>query len=190
MLKSFEYFPTCIYRDEKPEWVDIILNKTEKYFLDVSKENQLCQTCDMSLDDALFFFKEYILKNCHEILINQGYNMDLYSLRVSSMWGQEIKPNSFGTDDHMHSNTQITGWIFLKTSIGGSYPIFYDPRINKQMIELRHAASDYITNASSSVHFNNVVPGTILLSNSWIKHQLTYNYSDEINKTLHFMVSL
>ena len=79
--------------------------------------------------------------------------------------------------------------VFLETPQGGSYPVFYDTRINKQMVELDFVSNERITNATSAIHFNNVIPGTILLSNSWMQHQLTPNTSDKSTKCLHFIIS-
>jgi len=191
MIKGFAYFPTIIYRDEKSEWVDNILNYTKNYFDSAAfnDQNNFYQTNDMTNDENLFFLKNYLLKTSTTILNEQGYNTDLYSLRVSELWGQCIEPKSFGTDIHVHPNSQLSGWIFLETSIGGSYPMFYDSRTNKEMLQLSAAPTDKVKNATSIIHFNSVVPGTIILSNSWVKHQLSYNYSDEVNKTLHFVIS-
>lgn len=188
MIQGFAYFPTIIYRDEKSEWVDNILNHTKSYFENVN-QNNFYQTCNIENDENLSFLKHYLLETSNTILHEQGYNMELYSLRLSELWGQCIEPKSFGTDNHIHPNSQICGWMFLETSIGGSYPVFYDPRLNKEMVQLNTSPTDKVKNATSSIHFNNIVPGTIMFSNSWIKHQLTYNYSDQQNKTLHFIIT-
>jgi hypothetical protein len=77
----------------------------------------------------------------------------------------------------------------LDTPEGGAYPVYHEPRMNKQMIELDYVQGPELTNASPSVHFNNVKPGTILMANSWMQHQLTQNNSQEETKSVHFIVS-
>jgi hypothetical protein len=94
-----------------------------------------------------------------------------------------------GTNVHVHKNTQLSGWFFLETPENGAYPVYHDPRINKQMIELDYIQSAELTNASTQVHFNSVKPGTILIANSWMQHQLTQNNAQTQTKSVHFMIS-
>lgn len=188
MIQGFSYFPSMVYRDERPEWVDFLLKKTKKYFDEQNQEFHLTQTQDMSNDFELDFFRNYILSSTYDILESQGYNVNRYDFFVSGMWGQEIK-NYGGTDVHLHKNSQLCGWIFLETPIGGSYPIYHDTRLNKDMVELDWNQSEDILFATSKIHFNNVIPGTILLSNSWMKHQLSPNLINKSTKVIHFITS-
>jgi hypothetical protein len=57
------------------------------------------------------------------------------------------------------------------------------------MVELDYVRGKELVNASSEVHFNNLKPGTILMANSWMQHQLTQNNSQEQTKSVHFVVS-
>ena len=50
----------------------------------------------------------------------------------------------------------------METPEGGAYPVYHEPRMNKQIVELDYVQGTELTNASSLVHFNNVKPGTIL----------------------------
>ena len=114
--------------------------------------------------------------------------MDKYELYVSGLWGQDVKCNG-STNVHVHKNSQICGWMFLETPENGSYPIYHEPRMNKQMIELDYVPNTEVSNSSSYVHFNNVKPGTILMTNSWMQHQLTPNYAQSETKSIHFIIS-
>lgn len=187
-MDAFEYFPSAVYREEHPDWVGYTSQVIQKYYDAVQNSTPLAQTAHLANDPDLKFFVDYLVLASDTILRQQGYDMDKYELYVSGLWGQEVKCTG-GTTVHVHKNTQICGWFFLETPEGGSYPIYHDPRMNKQMIELDYAPSTELTNASSYVHFNNVKPGTILLANSWIQHQLTQNNSQEQTKSIHFIVS-
>jgi hypothetical protein len=107
---------------------------------------------------------------------------------MSGLWGQDVKCNG-GTNVHVHKNSQICGWFFLETPEGGAYPVYHEPRMNKQMVELDYVWKPELTNASSFVHFDNIKPGTILMANSWMQHQLTQNNSQAETKSVHFIVS-
>lgn len=187
-MDRFEYFPSCVYRDEQPEWVDYTRQVVQKYYDKSASNGVLDQTDHMAGDPDLKFLVDYLLLASDTILREQGYNMDKYELYVSGLWGQDVKCNG-STNVHVHKNSQLCGWFFLDTPEGGAYPVYHDPRMNKQMIELDYVQGLGLTNASSSVHFNNIKPGTILMANSWMQHQLIQNNSQMETKSVHFIVS-
>jgi uncharacterized protein (TIGR02466 family) len=187
-MQRFEYFPSCVYRDEQPDWVNYTSQVVQKYYNQAEFSGALDQTAQMVNDPALKFFVDYLAMASDTILKEQGYDTDKYELYVSGLWGQDVKCNG-STNVHVHKNSQICGWFFLETPEGGAYPVYHDPRMNKQMIELDYVQGHLLTNASSSVHFNNIKPGTILMANSWMQHQLVQNNSQATTKSVHFIVS-
>ena len=187
-MKAFAYFPAIIYRDEYPEWVNYTLQATQKYYTGVQGGGVVEQTAHMANDPNLKFLVDYLLLAGDTILREQGYDMDKYELYLSGLWGQDVKCSG-GTNVHLHKNSQLCGWFFLETPKEGSYPIYHDPRMNKQMVELDYVHGSELTNASSYVHFNNVKPGTFLFANSWMYHQLAPNSSQEQTKSIHFIIS-
>lgn len=187
-MDAFEYFPSVIYREEYPDWVGYTNQVVQKYYDNTQNTTLFAQTAHLANVSELKFLVDYLVLASDTILRQQGYDMDKYELYVSGLWGQDVKCTG-GTNVHVHKNTQICGWLFLETPEGGSYPIYYDPRMNKQMIELDYVQGGELVNASSYVHFNNVKPGTILMANSWMQHQLTQNNSQAQTKSIHFTVS-
>jgi uncharacterized protein (TIGR02466 family) len=194
-MQSFAYFPSMVYRDERPEWVDYTLKVTQKHF-DWSVQNRpaeqkdwpVVQTAHMAQDPELKFLVDYLLTSAANILQEQGYDLSRYELYLSGFWGQGVNCTG-ATDVHVHKNSQISGWMFLETPEKGSYPIFHDPRVSKQMVALDYVQGPELTNASSHVHFNNVVPGTVMFANSWLAHQLTVSGAAAATKTIHFVIS-
>lgn len=187
-MDRYEYFPSCVYRDEQPEWVGYTRQVVQKYYDQASSNGMLDQTAHMANDPDLKFLVDYLVLASDTILREQGYDMDKYELYVSGLWGQDVKCNG-GTNVHVHKNSQICGWFFLETPEGCAYPVYHEPRMNKQMVELDFIQGPTLTNASSQVHFNNIKPGTILMANSWMQHQLTQNNSQAQTKSVHFIVS-
>jgi uncharacterized protein (TIGR02466 family) len=187
-MDRFEYFPSCIYRDEQPEWVGYTRQVVQKYYDAANSNAAIDQTAHMANDPDLKFLVDYLILASNTILREQGYDMDKYELYVSGLWGQDVKCNG-STNVHVHKNSQICGWFFLETPEGGAYPVYHEPRINKQMVELDYKQETELTNASSQVHFNNIKPGTILISNSWMQHQLIQNNVQAQTKSVHFIVS-
>lgn len=182
-MNSFYYFPTVIYRDEQPQFVDSLIKFSKNYF---QQDENICQTNNMVKEKNISFFVDYLKINAESILLNQGYLTEKYEIYVSYIWGQRLK---YGTNVHVHKNSQLCGWIFLKTPVNGSYPLFYDPRLNKKMIEMDYIENENVNISTSIINFNNIKPGTILLTNSWLEHQLTPSKSEELTETLHFIIS-
>lgn len=187
-LQAFSYFPSTVYRDEQPEWVGYTQSVIKRYFDNAPPQGVLNQTDSMANDPALKFLTDYLLQSSVEILRTQGYAVDRYEFYLSGLWGQDVDCMG-GTNVHVHKNSQICGWFFLETPEGGAYPVYHDPRMNKQMIELDYAQNTELTDASPQVHFDNLKPGTILMANSWMQHQLTQNNSQTKTKSVHFIVS-
>jgi uncharacterized protein (TIGR02466 family) len=187
-MDRYEYFPSCVYRDEQPDWVGYINQVIQKYYAQAVSDGLLDQTGQMANDPGLKFLVDYLVLASDTILREQGYDMDKYELYVSGLWGQDVKCNG-STNIHVHGHSQICGWLFLETPKGGAYPVYHEPRMNKQIVELGLAPSSELTNASSYVHFDNIKPGTILMANSWMQHQLTQNNSQAQTKSVHFIVS-
>jgi uncharacterized protein (TIGR02466 family) len=187
-MNRFEYFSSCVYRDERPDWVGYCLQVAQKYYIAAQNGTPVAQTEHMANDPDLKFLVDYLVLASDTILREQGYDMDKYELYVAGLWGQDVKCTG-GTNVHVHKHSQICGWLFLETPEGGSYPIYHDPRMNKPMVELDYVQGTELSNASSYVHFNSVQPGTILMANSWMQHQLTPNTAQVETKSIHFIVS-
>lgn len=188
-MEGFSYFPAIVYRDERPELAEEIVPHAIKYLDDVrNTQGSLCQSASLQHDPAFRSVADYLLLSAVGILQDQGYDTSRYDFYLSGLWAQEISSGS-GTNVHVHKNSQISGWLFLETPENSAYPVYYDTRMNKAMIELDFAPSDQVTNATSSIHFNNVAPGTVLFSNSWMQHQLAGGNSEQPTRCLHFIVS-
>jgi len=187
-MDRYEYFPSLIYRDEQPDWVGYTLQVVQKYYAQTTSDQALDQTLPMANDPDLKFLVDYLVLASDTILREQGYDVDRYELYVSGLWGQDVKCLG-GTNVHIHKNSQLSGWFFLETPENGAYPVYHEPRMNKQMVELDYVQGSELVNASSQVHFNNVKPGTILIANSWVQHQLTQNNAQTQTKSVHFMIS-
>lgn len=196
MSGEFHYFSSAVYREEIPEWVDKTKAAAEKHYQKIKEDNGGCvnwavvQTYHMANDPELKYLVDHFLFSGIEFLKRQGYNTDLYEFYVQGMWGQDF--TSYGRHDfHTHSNSQVSGFYFTETPIGGSYPIFEDPRPSKLMTDLMMVdnPNGEVYMATRQIHFNNLVPGTFMLFNSWLPHCFTQSFSEENLKFIHFTMS-
>lgn len=188
-MEGFAYFPAIVYRDERPDLVEKSLPVAMKH-LDQVRDSMwaMFQSNHMGSDPDVRELADYILWSSVDILRTQGYNVEKYDFYLQGFWAQELQKGA-GTNVHVHKNSQICGWFFLETPQNGAFPVYYDTRMNKGMIELDFVQGDEITNATHVINFNNVKPGTVLFSNSWMQHQLVGGDSVTPTRCIHFIVS-
>jgi hypothetical protein len=187
-MESFAYFPAIVYRDERPDLVQSALPTCIQALDQVRQPGWvMAQSNHLAHEPGLREVADYILLSAVDILRGQGYSVDKYDFYLQGLWAQEVAMG--GTNVHVHKNSQICGWFFLETPEGGAYPIYHDTRINKAMVELDFIQGDEVTNATNAIHFNNVQPGSVLFSNSWMQHQLLGGPSTAPTRCIHFIVS-
>jgi hypothetical protein len=188
-MEGFAYFPAIVYRDERPDLIEEITPACLQHLDSVrSNDYPMCQTGDVRHDPAFRRVADYLLLSGVEMLREQGYAVERYDFYLAGLWVQETGAQS-GTNVHVHKNSQVCGWMFIDVPQGGAYPMYHDTRMNKAMIELDFASSDEVTNATNSIHFNNVQPGTVLFANSWMQHQLASGNAETPTRCLHFIIS-
>ncbi len=186
-MESYAYFSSLIYREERVEWVEETLKHTQKYY-EQMEPSIVKQTEGMTNDADLEYLASYFKDKGVSILKEQGYFTDDHQFYLEGMWGQEFACTGSNVL-HVHANSQISGFYFLETPEGGSYPIFDDPRPGKKMTDLWPTPSEEITLATPQIHFNNVKPGTMMFFNSWLPHMITPNQAQTPTKFIHFILS-
>lgn len=188
-MEGFAYFPAIVYRDERPDLIERILPTCLEQLGRVrNEESPMCQSGHLGHEPALRELSDYLLVSAVDILRSQGYATDRYDFHLSGLWAQEVKKGS-GTNIHVHKNSQIAGWFFIEAPENGAYPIYHDTRMNKAALELDYAPSDQVENATNAIHFNNMMPGSVLFSNSWMQHQLVGGSADAPTRCIHFIIS-
>jgi hypothetical protein len=188
-MQGFAYFPAIVYRDERLDLVEKVLPICIQYLDQVrTPDRPMCQSAHLGGEPALQEVANYLLLSAVDILRGQGYAVDRYDFYLSGLWAQEVG-RGVGTNVHIHKNSQICGWFFLEAPQGGAYPIYHDTRMNKSIIELDFAQGGEVLNATNTIHFNNVAPGTVLLNNSWMQHQLSGSDAEHPTRCIHFIVS-
>ena len=105
-MQGFAYFPTIIYRDERPDL-------SEKYFSECvyrlnkirKKEKEFLQTECLGKTFEFSELTNYFVESSINILREQGYSVEEYNFYVSGLWVQEI-PTGMSTNAHIHKNSQ------------------------------------------------------------------------------------
>ena len=188
-MEAFSYFPAIVYRDERPDLVEKLLPVCMQYLDQVRQPDMaITQSAHLVHDPGMREVSDYLLLSSVNILRSQGYATDNYDFYLQGLWAQETSKGA-GTNVHVHKNSQICGWFFLETPEGGSYPVYHDTRMNKSMVELDFFQGDEVTAATNMIYFNNMQPGSVMFSNSWMQHQLVGGVSETPTRCIHFVVS-
>jgi hypothetical protein len=188
-MEGFAYFPAVVYRDERPDLAEKALPACLQYLDKVRNSDwPMQQSAHIGNDPAMRDVADYLLLSSVDLLRGQGYDVAKYDFYLQGLWAQEVGRNG-GTNVHVHKNSQMCGWFFLETPQGGAYPVYHDSRMNKAMSELDFVQGEEVTNATNMIHFNNVLPGTVMFSNSWMQHQLTGSNAETPTRCIHFIVA-
>jgi uncharacterized protein (TIGR02466 family) len=190
-------FSTTIYLLEKKEWVNDYIFFTDKYIEQVKKNNEqyfinnkdfgMSHHSEQLLQDINFNkFIEFINKESFNILDQQGYDMNLYVITTIDLWVQEFSKEGGGRhNSHIHSNSHVSGFYFLKCSDKTSYPVFHDPRLNKKMIQLKEKDETKTTYSSEKIYIK-PVPGLFVLFNSYLEHEFVIDHGIDPFRFIHF----
>jgi hypothetical protein len=188
-MQGYSYFPSVVYRDERPDLVKGVQNICASYLDRVrSGPANIVQSEHLAKEPEANELANYILLSAVKILGDQGYDVGKYDFYLSGFWAQETLPGS-STNVHVHKNSQICGWFFIERPENGAYAVYHDTRMNKEMIELDTVQSKDVLFSTSSIFFDNLQEGTVLFGNSWMKHQLVGGSSSIPTKCVHFVVS-
>jgi len=210
MKKLGEYFSSVIYNDYLPNILQPIIILTDRIIQEEKikqKEQYISLKIKKNLKDSeitdhgwvyhsnnihnykeIMPLSEIILQNSYNILNEQGYDLKQHNLYFKELWVQEFPKSGGGLQDvHIHSNSHISGFYFLKCSEKTSFPVFHDPRIAKTMSQLTEKDKDNITLSSEKINIK-TKPGTLIMFNSYLPHQFVVDDGIEPFRFIHFNI--
>ena len=206
-LNLSTYFSSPIYTINIPEWIDPLNKVSDPYILNAKKMSKdFIKTRDEQLEKKLGDFgivhhsvsllpdlnfrefKKYTLDRSKEILDSMGYNLKSYRLKFTELWVQEFPLKGGGSHQgHIHYNTHLSGFYFLKCSDKTSYPVFQDPRVAKLMSQLPLKTESEMSLGTSLVHLI-PQPGTFVIFPSFLEHEFKLDAGIEPFRFIHFNV--
>ena len=206
-LDYIAYFSTPIYITHIPEWVDNLNKASDPFILEAKKRNKtfyekfnkkikkkfgdfgLSHHSNSLIGVSKFKeFNEYVTIRSLEVLDHIGYDLKEYVLKLTSVWVQEFAEKGGGHHEgHIHSDSHLSGFYFLKCSDKTSFPIFHDPRPGKEMIQLPLKNMEDISLGSELIN-NKPKPGTFIIFPSFLKHQFSLDFGIEPFRFIHFNI--
>jgi uncharacterized protein (TIGR02466 family) len=194
-----KFFSSNFYAEEDISWLQPLNILSDKYIKQAIENNKkkfingkdfcLSHHSEHLTNDSNFNkLSEFVLKRSFSFLENQGYCLKNYSLVMNDLWVQEFSKEGGGNHNtHVHSNSHVSGFYFLKCSNKTSYPVFHDPRPGKLMNQLPEKNKGEITDASETIPFF-PKPGTFIFFNSYIGHEFVVDHGIEPFRFIHFNV--
>lgn len=196
---NYNIFSNNILVFQDNSWLDSLNKFSENYIIKSRNENKeriinnkefgfSNHSSPLINDENFLDFIKFVSKKSFNFLEEQGYDLSNYSLNVLDLWVQEFAKNGGGNHNtHVHSNSHVSGFYFLKCSNKTSYPIFHDPRPCKLMIQLPEKNKSLITEASESVPLF-PSPGTFVFFNSYLGHEFPVDLGVEPFRFIHFNI--
>jgi uncharacterized protein (TIGR02466 family) len=133
-------------------------------------------------------FYGYLGQRALEFLDHQGFDISQYQLFYEQSWVQEFAKNGGGHHSaHIHSNTHVNAFYFLKCGPETSVPIFHDPRTGARCTKLKLKKPDAITHGTDIVHFK-VKPGVLLFFPGYMEHEFAVDHGKEPFRFIHFNI--
>ncbi len=121
--------------------------------------------------------------DAHVATFTDKLDFDLHGrkLKLDSMWINVLE--HLGTHSgHIHPHSVISGTVYVAIPEGASALRFEDPRLGLMMAApLRKPDSPH-----QSFHSVTPQPGTVLLWESWLRHEVPINLSDDVRISVSF----
>jgi uncharacterized protein (TIGR02466 family) len=195
-MKSECFFSTPIWYEDKPEFIEALNKASDAYILEAKeRDKQILQHrsefgfshhSSSLIEDVNFEnFHSYIGEKFYYFLDNQGFDLTKYQLFLEQSWVQEFPKNGGGHhSSHIHSNTHVNAFYFLKCSNRTSMPIFYDPRLGSRTTKLQLKDDQSISIGSELIHFK-VQPGTLIIFPGYLEHEFTVDSGQDPFRFIH-----
>jgi uncharacterized protein (TIGR02466 family) len=193
-----EFRPTVELKNyfSTPLWWDIYsdflhLDKVcDKYIIKNTNEFVYHSSNVLLKDNNFNEFTNLITIKSNEFLNLQGFDLSNHRTYFQEMWVQEFNSKGGGNHNtHIHWNSHVSGFYFLKCSDKTSYPVFHDPRPGAMMSKLPLQDNSKITHGSDSIHFK-IKPGTMILFNSYLPHEFVVDKGLEPFRFIHWNIQM
>lgn len=199
-------FASPVYDILVPIWVSKLNNICDKYIEEAKNNNILVidernkligkdlkdfrivhHSDYIGNDPELNEFKAFVKDTSYNILTEQGYDLTGHKLYFKDLWVQEFPKAGGGYHfPHLHDNSHISGFYFLKCSPKTSHPVFHDPRPAKLITELP-MKKDSVQYAYNRFPFK-VLPGIFVFFNSYLLHEYVIDEGIDPFRFIHFTI--
>ena len=122
----------------------------------------------------------------HALAYAKALNFDLARKpRLDNLWVNILKPGG-GHTGHIHPHAFLSGTVYVETPPGASALKLEDPRL--PMMMARPSVNDEASEAERPFVYLKPQPGTVLMWESWLRHEVPVNAarSDRISVSFNY----
>ena len=197
------YFPTTVWSEKKLEFVKSLNKASDPYIkaarkLPESKKwlkehgdfGRAWHSIQLLSDTKFMDFRNYVGQKCWEFLDHSGFDMTKYTTFFEQMWVQEFAKKGGGHHNaHIHWNTHVNGFYFLKASEKTSYPVFHDPRTGARTTTLHMKPNlKGVWAGHETVHFK-PEPGLLMFFPGYVQHEFSVDHGKAPFRFIHFNIT-
>ena len=196
------YFWTPLWSEKKPEFVKSLNKASDPYIKEARntkeakqwrKENgdfgRAWHSTQLMADPQFMDFRNYVGQKCWEFLDHSGFDMSKYTTFFEQMWVQEFAKKGGGHHNaHVHWNTHVNGFYFLKASEKTSYPVFHEPRTGARTTKLHMKPQKGVWPGTELINFK-PEPGLLMFFPGYLEHEFSVDFGKAPFRFIHFNVS-
>jgi len=199
-MKILECFKTPVWIEEKPEFINALNKASDPYIKEARERNKeyikkngdfgtAYHSTILTENSKFKDFHNYVGQKCFDFLDWQGFDMSQYTTFFEQSWVQEFSKKGGGHHAaHIHANTHVNAFYFLKCSPETSYPIFYEPRTGARSTKLRLKPTNDILYGTEFVYVK-PVPGTLVIFPGYLEHEYTVDHGKKPFRFIHICIS-
>ena len=185
-LKSLNKISDRYIKESAPFWKEKIDARNKRIEKDIKDFGFVHHSDSMIGDPGMKNFSKHIKQTAWNILDSQGYDLTNYEIKFNDLWVQDFAKHGGGFHDtHVHGNSHVSGFYFLKCSPHTSFPYLHDPRHGKHMMDLPEKNENFIGPSTKKINYA-VTPGSLLLFNSFVPHQFPVDIGKAPFRFIHF----
>ena len=197
------YFVTPVWTEKKTDFVKSLNKASDPYIKEAKKSKEAkahlkahgdfgrsWHSTQLLADTKFMDFRNYVGQKCWEFLDHSGFDMSKYTTFFEQMWVQEFAKKGGGHHSaHIHWNTHVNGFYFLKASEKTSFPVFHDPRTGARTTTL-HMKPDLkgVWIGHEQFHLK-PEPGLLVLFPGYLQHEFAVDYGKSPFRFIHFNIA-
>lgn len=202
---SIDYFQTPIWHGNFSSYLQASIQATDTY-VDEAKKNIAADlkyrnkklkkkigdfgishhSTTLINEPALQPLIQFFIQASGDFLGQCGFDLKDQKPFLSECWVQEFGAKGGGWhDSHVHYNSHVSGFYFLKVGKYSSYPVFTDPRPGALMTKLPLKDFTKSNSASAQIHYK-PNPGDLIIFPAYLTHGFPVDLGVEPFRFIHF----
>lgn len=129
-------------------------------------------------------FYKFIVDNATKLAVHQGMDPNMYKLELSHIWMNRLYTGGYH-NKHSHGRSHYSGTYYVNSPPDASRIRFYHPFADLVQYDPPKISKIGCSLLSLYVDYD-PTPGTMLVWNSWLNHEVLVNHSEQARDSISF----